>query len=436
MKRLVCAILVGIGVHDVVASSVYAGFLDKLMDQVQQTTEDRARRKVDEAIDRSIEKSEEKMTNPQKEAPPQTPDAPRPQQEPVSSNSGRPAAAPAATPGKSADELAAKSAKPTIEPEASAAAEAKEEPPLQVDAGKDFTPGTRVITEIGYEKDLIGSFPRSLKLKSGNAEVAMVGKTRMLRATSFGEFVIPLPDVLPIRFTMEFEFAGPSGWEQTILFDERQDGYVVQFSPAGGGIRGPNNAEFMSESGEPANNRPIPVQIMADGSYVKVYMNGVRVANAPTAMIGRSRQIRLQVKAERGQPASFGRFRIAAGGRSLYQSLMETGRYTAEGILFDTNSEKIRSESAAVLKEIGDLLKAHADLNLVIEGHTDNVGAEAANKTLSERRAASVKDYLEKEFKVPAARLTTQGLGSTVPVASNDTPEGRQSNRRVELVAP
>ena len=175
---------------------------------------------------------------------------------------------------------------------------------------------------------------------------------------------------------------------------------------------------------------------MADGSYVKVYMNGVRVANAPTAMIGRSREIRVQMKADRGQPAYFGHVRIAAGGRSLYQSLMETGRYTAEGILFDTNSDKIRSESAAVLKEIGDVLKAHADLNLVIEGHTDNVGTEAANKTLSERRAASVKDYLVKELKVPAARLTTQGLGSTVPVASNDTAEGRQSNRRVELVAP
>lgn len=436
MKRLVCAILVGIGVHDVVASPVYAGFLDKLMDQVQQTTEDRARRKVDEAIDRSIEKSEEKITNPQKEDQPQPPDEPRRQPEPAPSNSRRPAAAPAVTPGKSAEDPAPKSAKPTTEPEAPAAAEAKEEPPLSVDAGKDFTPGTRVIAELTFERDMIGNFPRSLKLKSGNAEVAMVGKARMLRATSFGEFVIPLPDVLPLRFTMEFDFMGPGGWLQSIQFDDRSDGYAVEFDPWHGGISGPNSAQFMSETGGPPKSGSFPVQIMADGSYVKVYINGVRVANAPTAMIGRSREIRVHMKADRGQPAYFGHFRIAAGGRSLYQSLMETGRYTAEGILFDTNSDKIRSESAAALKEIGELLKAHADLNLVIEGHTDNVGQEAANKTLSERRAASVKDYLVKEFTVPAARLTTQGLGSTVPVASNDTAEGRQSNRRVELVAP
>lgn len=312
----------------------------------------------------------------------------------------------------------------------------KDEPPPKVDAGRDFTPGNRVITDIAYDRELIGNFPRSLKLKSGNAEVALVGKSRMVRATSFGEFLIPFPDVLPLRFTIEFDFMGPSGWSQSIYFDERQEGYFVELGPSDGGIRGPNGIEFISQSGEPPSNRTIPVQIMADGSYVKVYISGVWVANAPTAMIGRSRQIRIQFKGDRQQPTYFGRFRIAAGGRSLYQSLMETVRVTAEGILFDTNSDKIRPESATVLKEIGDLLTTHADLNLVIEGHTDNVGAEAANKALSERRAASVKDYLVKEFKVAAIRLKTQGMGSTVPVASNETPEGRQSNRRVELVAP
>lgn len=62
-------------------------------------------------------------------------------------------------------------------------------------------------------------------------------------------------------------------------------------------------------------------------------------------MIGRSRQIRICFKGYRQQPAYFGRFRSAAGGRSFYQLLMETGRVTVEGILFDSNSNKIRSES-------------------------------------------------------------------------------------------
>jgi outer membrane protein OmpA-like peptidoglycan-associated protein len=433
MKRVVLAGSISVMIVTLWSAPARAGFLDKLMDQVQQTTEDRARRKVDEAIDRSIDKAQDKVTNPSPEGPKETGEEPRQAEEPVA----RPKAnRPASVKEPAGEAPAATKPAVTESPIGQSEAASKEEPSPLVDAGKDFTPGTRVIAELTFERDMIGNFPRGLKLKSGNAEVAMVGKTRMLRATSFGEFVIPLPDVLPIRFTMEFDFMGPGGWDQSIRFDDRSDGYAVEFDPWRGGIRGPNNAEFLSETTAPPKNGTFPVQIMADGSYVKVYMNGVRVANAPTAMIGRSREIRVQMKADRGQPAYFGHVRIAAGGRSLYQSLMETGRYTAEGILFDTNSDKIRSESAAVLKEIGDVLKAHADLNLVIEGHTDNVGAEAANKTLSERRAASVKDYLVKELKVPAARLTTQGLGSTVPVASNDTAEGRQSNRRVELVAP
>ena len=80
------------------------------------------------------------------------------------------------------------------------------------------------------------------------------------------------------------------------------------------------------------------------------------------------------------------------------------------------------------------MLKAHPDLKLTIEGHTDNVGDAAANQTLSEQRAAAVAQYLETTYQIDASRLATKGYGATKPVASNDTPEGRQQNRRVELV--
>lgn len=80
------------------------------------------------------------------------------------------------------------------------------------------------------------------------------------------------------------------------------------------------------------------------------------------------------------------------------------------------------------------MMKAHPDLRLLIEGHTDSVGNAASNQTLSEKRAAAVKAFLEKEYGIAGDRLEAQGFGDTRPVASNDTPEGRQSNRRVELV--
>ena len=80
------------------------------------------------------------------------------------------------------------------------------------------------------------------------------------------------------------------------------------------------------------------------------------------------------------------------------------------------------------------MLRQHPELKLRIEGHTDNVGAKDANLTLSERRALAVKKALVTDFQIDEARLQSQGFGDSKPAGSNATPEGRQNNRRVELV--
>jgi OmpA-OmpF porin, OOP family len=80
------------------------------------------------------------------------------------------------------------------------------------------------------------------------------------------------------------------------------------------------------------------------------------------------------------------------------------------------------------------MLDGHPDLRLRIEGHTDDTGNPDSNRTLSERRADAVKAFLVAEHGIDEDRLETAGLGPDQPVAPNDTPEGRQQNRRVELV--
>ena len=80
------------------------------------------------------------------------------------------------------------------------------------------------------------------------------------------------------------------------------------------------------------------------------------------------------------------------------------------------------------------MLQSHPELKILIEGHTDNSGVAAHNQTLSEQRAAAVKAYLVGKSGIDGARLQSQGFGATKPAASNATAEGRQSNRRVELV--
>jgi outer membrane protein OmpA-like peptidoglycan-associated protein len=104
------------------------------------------------------------------------------------------------------------------------------------------------------------------------------------------------------------------------------------------------------------------------------------------------------------------------------------------GILFDVGSATIRPESTPTLTDIGRTLQQHATLRLRIEGHTDDTGTPEGNQTLSQQRAESVRAFLMAEYGVPADRLEAVGMGQTVPAAPNDTEEGRQTNRRVELV--
>jgi outer membrane protein OmpA-like peptidoglycan-associated protein len=102
-------------------------------------------------------------------------------------------------------------------------------------------------------------------------------------------------------------------------------------------------------------------------------------------------------------------------------------------VLFATGSATLKPGAREKLAKISGVLLAHPGLMLQIEGHTDSVGGDEFNQQLSERRADSVRDFLAEQG-VPASSITAKGFGKTQPVASNDTAEGRQRNRRVELV--
>jgi outer membrane protein OmpA-like peptidoglycan-associated protein len=117
-----------------------------------------------------------------------------------------------------------------------------------------------------------------------------------------------------------------------------------------------------------------------------------------------------------------------------------TTRDTARGlivnlsdVLFDSGKSTLRPEAREKLAKISGIVLAYPDLKLAIEGNTDSVGSDALNQTLSEQRASAVLDFLAQE-KIPTASMTSQGFGKTQPVATNDTVQGRQQNRRVELV--
>jgi outer membrane protein OmpA-like peptidoglycan-associated protein len=123
-----------------------------------------------------------------------------------------------------------------------------------------------------------------------------------------------------------------------------------------------------------------------------------------------------------------------AGTSRLEQSLAQNKRADVYSIYFSFNSDLIRPESDPTLKELGDLLRRHADWKLTIEGHTDAVGGDEKNLDLSKRRSAAVKTALVTRYQIDASRLATSGFGKSQPKDTNDTAEGRARNRRVELV--
>lgn len=129
-----------------------------------------------------------------------------------------------------------------------------------------------------------------------------------------------------------------------------------------------------------------------------------------------------------------GNIKIARGLPDTRHKLVEEGRFSTTGILFDTGSATIKPESAGVLKSIADVLKQHADMRVSIIGHTDAVGDDKANQALSERRAAAVKAILEAEFGIATDRLAAGGKGESEPVGDNRTSAGRAQNRRVEFI--
>jgi outer membrane protein OmpA-like peptidoglycan-associated protein len=119
---------------------------------------------------------------------------------------------------------------------------------------------------------------------------------------------------------------------------------------------------------------------------------------------------------------------------TLADSLDRDGRVDLQGVYFDTGRAVLRSESHAAIAEIALLMNARPAIRLAVVGHTDNTGQFAANIRLSEARASAVRDALVTRYGIGASRLAALGKGSAEPIASNDTPEGRAQNRRVELV--
>lgn len=125
---------------------------------------------------------------------------------------------------------------------------------------------------------------------------------------------------------------------------------------------------------------------------------------------------------------------VVATAEVMGSDIQATGHVSIYGIHFDTAKADIKPESDAAIAEIAKLLGNNPSLRLYVVGHTDNAGSFEANMKLSRDRAEAVIKELVGKHRIAADRLKPHGVSSLAPVASNDTEDGKQKNRRVELV--
>ncbi len=315
----------------------------------------------------------------------------------------------------------------------------------------DFVPGNKVIVYTDFSDDKVGNFARRLKYKGGSMDVVERDGVKMLRANSRSQFLIPVGRVLPARFTLEIDVIAPATYLQGYDVLAFEGGPVLERGAKsaeinwntsgtviiGGGLGANSEVSLPDDMYKTLLGQVAHIRMLMDGDYFKLYVNERRMYNIPELPFMRDSVIRVSMRGAEDPEMAFyiASIRVAESETDvLYDALAAKGRWSTQGILFATGKADLKPESTPVLKEIAATLKDHADLKVLIEGHTDNVGQPAANLTLSDARAAAVKTALTTDYGIAADRITTKGMGDTKPSVPNTTPEGRQQNRRVEIV--
>jgi outer membrane protein OmpA-like peptidoglycan-associated protein len=306
----------------------------------------------------------------------------------------------------------------------------------------DFIPGEKTLFYDDFSDMAPDEAPPHWKVHGNSLALKQAGEIRQLTADGEADMT-PLLTNFPQNFTIEAE----------IKFESDGSRWNWYFYPKGSGDSalslstrsfGEGDVTVWVRTGQedlvdrhlPVDwSQPIKQAIWVQNGRVRVYVNGQKVVDANHVDLPPLASAELGINDSLPEGSvSIRTVRIAESTPDFSRSIASSGRYVTHGILFDTDSDRIKPESGPVIKSIAAGLAADPALKLRIEGHTDSTGTAEHNLDLSKRRAEAVKAVLVSQFGIDAARLTTDGLGATKPIATNDTPQGRAQNRRVEFV--
>ncbi len=313
----------------------------------------------------------------------------------------------------------------------------------------DFIPGEKTIFYDDFSDMAQDEPPPHWKLRDGKVELRTGGNIQQLTTVcptklSLSSTSFPFPK----NFTVEIEavfstdqpdmdwLAWPSGVEGGEAPSWRiivSGGELSMVGPAGETI---GSFHFSPK----AENRPIKIALWVQNGRARGYVDGERFADVNQmfvpANVKPADHWTIRQRCDRPEAGWMGirSVRVAESTPDFSSLISTSGKYVTHGILFDTDSNRLKPESAPVLKSIVQGLQKNPNLKLEIDGFTDSTGEGAHNLDLSKRRAETVRSVLVSQFSIDGSRLTSNGFGADKAIASNDTPDGRAQNRRVEFI--
>lgn len=404
-------------------------------ERILRNAKKKSERKVEQRIERRIDKGVDKTLNEVEDAidgkeQPQTKETTKPQQKPK-------------------PEPKAKSEDHAASEEVVQQAEEKEKPQLNW-ASYDFVPGTEIIFEDLLENEVNGEFPSKWDLVGGVIENAVFDGSNVIYFREAGNFpngIVPLmenskDDYLPEAFTIEFD--------AYYAADVYNRYFIIAFYDAknqkNNGMQrltiDINNVKYgntqkvypgaaRSNIDKEAKWRHIAISF--NKRALKVYMDDTRMINIPNIT---ENPTGLTIGSYNHREGQFfiKNVRIAKGAVPLYDKVLTDGKFVTTGIRFDVNKASIKPESAGTINYVVKMMNDNPQLKFVVEGHTDTDGDAAMNLKLSEARAKAVMEELVR-LGIDSSRLQSKGHGESNPLASNNTPEGKAQNRRVEFVS-
>lgn len=330
----------------------------------------------------------------------------------------------------------------------------------------DFVPGNTIIFADDFTKDAMGDFPAKWNTNGSGKVVTIDGQQGRWLEVVHNSIINPVMDkALPENCTIQFDLFLQSDGQHTTPFIQfgltqvrdilkedmfykdrffmninrytEVDGKAVEYGLKNDVVGNKNDFPITTYA-----NKVLHVAMALNKTRIRIYLDEKKVIDLPRAITADMRN-NFFLNNNYIIPASelsmlVGNVVIAnadVDARSLLiKQLMEEGRVVTNDILFDVNSDVIKSESFAIINQFGDAMKTNSSLKIKITGHTDSDGNATANVELSKKRAAAVKKYLATNYGVTDDRIQTDGKGAMQPVADNSTAAGKAKNRRVEFV--